>query len=215
MKQMILAGFAAAGLGFLADKADAAAFTGYVGTGDVFFDDAATFDYDPFFLGGLIADPGFLVDISLASDLSAGSLTLFDDFFATVLDGALLDTMLSVDNGVGDDSFSMLFSLTTVATPFAVATFTGDIDGSGTTDFFTDGVLFTDGNLTVTGAAVVPLPAGILLLGTGLAGLCLVRKRRTANGLDVGHSGGIAEANPFRLHSQLNGIVARNRRWTQ
>ena len=101
---------------------------------------------------------------------------------ATVLDGALLDTMLSVDNDVGDDSFAMLFSLSTGASPFAVATFTGDLDGFGTTDFFTDGVFFTDGNLTVTGATVIPLPAGILLLGTGIAGLCLVRKRRKAYG---------------------------------
>jgi len=178
MKQVIFAAVAATGLGVLAGKADAATFSGYIESGVVFFDDAASFDYDPFSLGGLIADPGFLVDIALSSDLSTGSLTLFDDFFATVLDGTLLDTMLSVDNGISDDSFSMLFSLSTGASPFAVATFTGDLDGIGTTDFFTDGVSFADGNLTVTGAAIVPLPAGILLMGTGLAGLCLVRTRR-------------------------------------
>lgn len=182
MKQIVLAAVAAANFGLSVGKAEAATFTGYVGTGDVFFDDAATFDYDPVFLGGSITDPGFLVDISLSFNLTTGSLTLFDDFFATVLAGAVQDTMLSVDDGVGDDSFSMLFALSTGATPFAVATFTGDLDGFGTTDFFTEGVFFSQGNLTVTGATMVPLPAGILLLWTGLAGLCLVRKRTKANG---------------------------------
>jgi hypothetical protein len=182
MKQIILAGLAAACIGVLGDRSEASVFSNYVTTGDVFFDGAATFDYDPGGLGGGIFDPAFLVDISLSADLSAGSLTLFDDFFATVLDGSLLDTMLSVDNDIGDDSFSMLFALDTGPTPFAVATFTGDLDGFGFADFFTDGVLFADGNLEVTGATVIPLPAGILLLGTGLAGLCLVRTRRRLHG---------------------------------
>jgi hypothetical protein len=181
MRQIILAGLAAAGIGVLADTSDASVFSNYVATGDVFFNGAATFDYDPEFVGGFIADPGLLVDIFLETDLSTGALTLSDASFATVLIGALVDTKLNVDNGLGDDSFSMLFSLSTGSTSFALATFTGDLDGLGNTNFFTDGVLAA-GNLEVTGATVIPLPAGIVLLASGIAGLCLVRTRRNAHG---------------------------------
>lgn len=180
MRQTFLAGLAAVGLCSAAGGADAATFAGYTETADVYYDDAATFDYDPVFLGGEIYDdPSFLnrkVDIQLSTGLSSGFLTLFDDTFATVLDGTLLDTMLSVDNDIDDDTFSMLFELTTGSRPYAIATFTGDLDGLGFTDFFTDGVLFEDGSLKIVGAtqddtAVIPLPAGVVLLITGLAAM--------------------------------------------
>lgn len=178
MKKMIAAGVLLAGLGLHANDANALEFSNIVSTGDVFFDDAATFDYDPVSLGGSILDDLGNVDISLSTDLSTGSLTLFDDLFNTVLDGSLQDTMLSIDNDVGDDTFSMLFSLSTGSTPFAIATFVGDLDGFGTTDFLADGVLFVPGDLSIVGATVVPLPASILLLGSGIAGLGLVGARR-------------------------------------
>ncbi|ANB33450.1 hypothetical protein M2324_003855 [Rhodovulum sulfidophilum] len=165
--------------------ANAATFAGYTETSDVYFDDDASFDYDPSFLGGSITSPDFLIDVALAADLSSGFLTLLDDFSVVALDGTLVGTALSVDNGVADDSFSMLFSLSTGIQSYAIATFTGDLDGFGISDFFTDGVLFADGNLTITGAtqdgtAVVPLPAGAVLLLSSLAtiaGFGLPRRR--------------------------------------
>jgi hypothetical protein len=153
-------------------------FRNIVAMGDVFFDGAATLDYDPGILGVEVLEPD--VSITLSEDLSMGFLTLFD--FDPTLDGSLLDTLLTVDNGIRDDSFSMLFASNTGPTPFAVATFTGDLDGFGFANFSTDGVRFGDINLEVTSATVIPLPAGILLLGTGLAGLCLIRTRRRTNG---------------------------------
>jgi hypothetical protein len=99
------------------------------------------------------------VSITRSADLAKGFLTLFD--FDPTLDGSLLDTLLTVDNGIGDDSFSMLFALNTGPTPFAVATSTGDLDGFGFANIITDGVRFADGNLEVTRATVIPLPAGI------------------------------------------------------
>ena len=186
MKQTFLAGLAAAGLCLASSDAGAATFAGYTETADVYFDDAATFDYDPLGLGGSITDPGFLVDIGLSPGLSTGFLTLFDDVFTTVLDGTLVDTMLSVDGNIGVDTFSMLFSLSTGSQPYAVATFSGNLDGFGFFDFYTDGVLFEEGSLKIVGAnpddtAVIPLPAGVVLLISGLAavgGLGAARRRR-------------------------------------
>lgn len=162
---------------------NASPFTGYSETADFFYDDAATFDYDPAFLGGSIFDFAGLVDLSLSTDFGSGSLLLTDNFFSTVLDGSLLDTVLSVDDDIGDDTFSMLFGLTTGSTDYAIATFTGDLDGFGFTDFFNDGVLFADGSLKIVGArqdnaAVVPLPAGLPLLLTGMAGIAWMQRRR-------------------------------------
>jgi len=176
MKRISLGVAAAVGLCLASEATDAATFAGFTETSDVYFNDDATFDYDPLFLGGSIFDPNFLVDVALTPDLSSGALTLYEDFFATVLDGTLVDTALSVDNDVADDTFSMLFSLSIGAQPYAIATFTGDLDGFGFSDFFTDGVLFVDGNLKISGAtqdgaAVVPLPAGVVLLVTGLAAM--------------------------------------------
>lgn len=184
MKPAIVICGALFALGGLSDTAEAATFTGFSETADVYFDDAATFDYDPFFLGGSAFDFGGLVDISLAADLGSGSLLLTDSSFATVLDGGLSDTMLSVNTDIADDTFSMLFELTTGATSHAIATFTGDLDGFGFSDFFTDGALFVDGSLRIVGASedgstVVPLPAGLPLLLSGLFGLAWLRRRQT------------------------------------
>lgn len=185
MKHFVFAALTAVGLGLAAQDASAASFTGYETVGDPFYDGEAEFFYENSFFGGSIFDAPlfFLVDIAFASDLNSGFLTLLDFDTSVVLDGSLLDTMLSVDNDIDDDSFSILFDLSTGPTSFAIATFTGDLDGLGTTDFFTDGVPFAAGGLTITGArstdaTVIPLPAGILLLGTGLAGFGLVQARR-------------------------------------
>lgn len=176
MRKTIVAGIAAAWCCLASGGAVAATFSGYTATTDLYFNGAATFDFDPTFIGGSIVDPDLLADITLWNDLSTGFLTLFDVSSTLILDGALVSTMLSVDNGVGDDAFSMLFDLDVGASPFAIATFTGDLDGLGFTDFFTDGVLFKDGELTISGATqddpnVVPLPAGMVLLVTAFAGL--------------------------------------------
>lgn len=183
MKPTLLVFGALFALGGMSNTADAATFTGFNETSDVYFDDTVTFDYDPFFLGGAVFDFGGLVDISFEADLTNGSLLLSDTLFATVLDGSLSDTMLTVDNDIGDDTFSMLFELATGANSHAIATFTGDLDGFGFSDFFTDGVLFADGNLSIVGASdanatVVPLPAGLPLLASGLFGLIWLRRRQ-------------------------------------
>ena len=161
----------------------ASTFTGYSETADVFYDGAATFDYDPAFLGGALFDLAGLIDISLSTDLRMGSLLLTENLFSTVLDGILLDTVLSVDNDISDDTFSMLFDLTSGSTDYATATFTGDLDGFGFTDFFSEGVLFVDGDLKIVGAepdktAVVPLPSGLTLLLTAFGGAAVFLRRR-------------------------------------
>lgn len=168
----------------MSSVANAATFTGFTETSDVYFDSTATFDYDPSFLGGTIFDFDGLVDISLEPDLASGSLLLTDALFDTVLEGTLSDTELTVDNGIGDDTFSMLFELATGTNSHAIATFTGDLDGLGFTSFFTDGVLFVDGNLSIVGASdanatVVPLPAGLPMLASGLFGLLWLRRRQS------------------------------------
>lgn len=183
MKPAILVFGAAFALSGMSNTAEAATFTGFNETSDVYFNDTATFDYDPFFLGGTVFDFGGLLDISLGADLSNGSLLLSDTSFMTVLDGSLSDTMLTVDNDIGDDTFSMLFELATGTSSHAIATFTGDLDGFGFSDFFADGVLFVDGNLSIVGASdanatVVPLPAGLPLLASGLFGLMWLRRRQ-------------------------------------
>ena len=180
MKNLVLAGAFAAGFLGYGSEADAATFTGYIETTDVFFDGAATFDYDPLFVGGSIFDPGFQVNVALSTDLATGSLLLTDGLFTPVLDGSLVDTMLSVDNGFADDTFSMLFEIVAGSADYAIATFTGDLDGFGFTDFFTDGALFVDGDLSIVGAQVIPLPAGLPLLLTGVGGLLLLRRKRKA-----------------------------------
>ena len=113
MKNTFMAGIALAGILSWSSGAEASSFTGFSETGDVFFNDFADFDYDPFFLGGAVFDFFGLVNIALAPDLGAGSLLLTDDFLAEVLVGALVDTALHADGGASDDSFSMLFDLTT------------------------------------------------------------------------------------------------------
>ncbi|NDK36984.1 hypothetical protein [Rhodovulum sulfidophilum] len=198
MRQTVIAALAASGLYLAAGVAQAATFAGYSETADVYFDDVATFDFEPAGLGGSVADLDLLVDIQLSPDLTAGFLTLFNGALATVLDGSLLDTVLSVDNDLGDDTFSMLFSLSAGSQPYAIATFTGDLDGFGFSDFFTEGVLFVDGGLkivgaTEAGAAIIPLPAGVVLLVTGLAamgGLGATRRRGHPGLLDAPDSKG-------------------------
>lgn len=182
MKNSILALAAVACISASGSASSAATFTGYNETEGALYSDIATFDYDPVFLGGSIFDISGLVDISLSKDLGSGNLLLTDNIFLTVLDGFLLNTSVSVDNGVEDDSFSMLFDLTTGSTDYAIATFTGDLDGLGFTDFFNDGVLFGEGTLKIVGAtqdsaAVVPLPAGLPLLLTGFGGFVLLRRK--------------------------------------
>lgn len=186
MKTVTIAFGAVLALAGISGTAAAATFSGFSETSDVYFDDTATFDYDPFFVGGSAFDFGGLVNISLATDLGSGSLSLSDNAFNTLLDGSLSDNVLSVDNDIGDDTFAMLFELATGATSHAIATFTGDLDGFGPTDFFTDGVLFVDGNLRIVGASkdsmsVVPLPAGLPLLASGLFGLVWLRRRQASS----------------------------------
>jgi hypothetical protein len=185
MKYTAIAGLALAGILTFSSSAQASTFTGFSETADVYFDDAAEFDYDPTFLGGAIFDGLFSVDIGLSADLTTGTLLLTDALLATVLDGTLEDTALDVDNDVADDTLAMLFHLTTGATDYAIATFTGDLDGSGTTDFFTDGVFFEPGTLRIVGATkddstVIPLPAGMPLLLGSLGLLALARKKKKA-----------------------------------
>ena len=176
MKHFILAGLIAAMSWTATEQAEASVFPQYVETTDVFFDGFAGLDYDPILLGGQVFGADAPVDIGFAPDFSTGFLTLFDTNFATVLDGDLLDVALSTDGGVNDDSFAMLFRLATGATPFAIATFVGDLDGGGTTDFFQDGVFFAPGDLTVTGATVIPLPASVLLLLGALGATAATRR---------------------------------------
>src|SRR6056297_3236768 len=182
MKNLVLVGAIAAGLLGYGSEADAATFNGYIETTDVYFDGAATFDYDPLFVGGSIFDPVFQVNVALSTDLATGSLLLTAGLFTPVLDGSVVDTMLSVDNGFAGDTFSMLFEIVAGSADYAIATFTGDLDGFGFTDFFTDGVLFADGNLSIAGAeldtTVIPLPAGLPLLLSGVGGLLLLRRKR-------------------------------------
>lgn len=183
MKSFLAA--AVMGIGALtwSGTAQASTFAGYSETSDVYFDGPVEFDYDPFFLGVTVIDPDFRVDMPISPDLGTGSLLLRDAFFSVVVDGALLDTAVHVDNGPSDDTFSALFELSTGATDYAIATFTGDLDGLGLTDFFVDGVLFQPGNFRIVGATkdetpVVPLPAGLILLVTGFGSLVIVRRRR-------------------------------------
>lgn len=183
MKTTIFASAVIACTSIWGSVASAATFTGYNETTDVFYNDAATLDYDPDFLGGSIFDLSGFVDISLSTALDSGTLLLTDNLFSTVLDGSLLEISLSVDDDIADDSFSMLFDLSTGSTNYAIATFTGDLDGGGFTDFSSDGVFFVDGNLKIVGAvkdsaAVIPLPAGLPLLLTGIAGIAFVQRRR-------------------------------------
>lgn len=178
MKHTISAFATVVCLSFLGTASSAATFTGYSETADVFYDDASTFDYDPFFLGGSIFDLANLVNISFSTDLGTGSLLLTDSSFATVLDGFLLDSALNVDDDIADDSFSMLFDLTTGPTNYTIATFTGNLDSLGSTDFFTDGVLFADGNLKIVGATQIPLPTILPLFVIGLSGLFIFARRK-------------------------------------
>lgn len=184
MNKVLLAAAAVAGVLSFGAAAHASTFAGFTETTDVFFDGGAEFDYDPFFLGGSISESSFVLNLALSPDLGTGSLLLTDDLtFSTVLEGDLEDTALQADGAAVDDTFSMLFSLTTGSTDFAIATFTGDLDGFGTTDFLTDGVFFEPGNLTIVGATqdqttVVPLPAGLPLLLAGIGALFHVRRRQ-------------------------------------
>jgi len=184
MLKNALAAFAALTLGITVQGSSlASTFSGFSETSDLFYDNPATLDYDPSFVGGSVFDQAFLVDISFTPDLETGSLLLTDSSFATVLDGTLLETALNVDNGAADDSFSMIFNLATGPAAYAIATFTGDLDGLGFTNFFSDGVFYLDGNLKIVGAeqnstAVVPLPAGLPLLLTGVGGLVLFRRKQ-------------------------------------
>ena len=184
MKNIVLAAATVAGVVGWSGRATASPFTGFTETTDVFFMDQVEFDYDPVFLGGAISDFFGDLNIALATDLSNGTLLLTDPFdFSTVLEGALEDTALHVDDNIADDTFSMLFSITTGAVNYAIASFTGSLDGGGFTDFSTDGLFFEPGTLKITGAtkdqaAVVPLPAGLPLMLAGICTLAVLRRRR-------------------------------------
>lgn len=185
MKNVVLAAAAVFGVLSSGSSAQAATFSGFTETADIFFDGSAELDYDPFFLGGAITEPNLVLNLTFAASLSTGSLLLTEGIapFGAVLEGSLDDTALNVDSGSGVDTIAMLFSLTTGSTDYAIATFAGDLDGMGATDFFVDGVFFEPGSLQIVGAtkdqaAVVPLPAGLPLLLTGIGALAVMRRRQ-------------------------------------
>lgn len=177
---------AALGLGMMAHAASASTFMGYELAGAAYFDGSATLDYDPIFMGLAMSDDVGDLDVALETDLASGYLTLLDPS-GPVLDGSLIATAFESDGGLLDDTFSMLFELTVGATPYAIATFIGDLDGGGTVDFLTEGALFASGTATITGAVaaetpVIPLPASLPLLIGGFGALGLASRRRRKAG---------------------------------
>lgn len=160
----------------------AASFVGYT-EGDVLLSDSGQLDYDPVGFGLALLDNGLLLDVSADETLSTGALTLFDTFGGLFIDApTLIDIRLTVEAS-GDDLFEALFEVASGPHTHVIAMFTGDLDGSGTTDFFTDGAVFVPGTVRVVAASadpVTPIPVpGTLPLALGaVGGLILLRRAR-------------------------------------
>lgn len=173
---------AAAAFLAMAGQTQAATFAGYEVTGNILATTDAEIDYLPGVFPGTITDLDFLLNMEFDGPVWDGFATISDDVtFATVFDGTLLDGMLTTDGDVGDDTLSLLFE-GTVGAPFAILTFIGDLDGMGFSDFFTDGVSFGAGTVTVDAAklSAVPVPASLPLLLVGLGGIAAVSRRKKA-----------------------------------
>lgn len=165
----------------LSKAVEAATFPGFSELDTVYYEGVSIFDFDPISLGGAIFEPSGTLDIALSSDLSIGSLVLVENSIEPIISGDLLSIALAVDSGVGDDSFKMLFRLTTGTTSHAIASFNGNLDGFGSDDFFSEGTRFSEGSFRIVGAVdgsptPVPLPASLILLLSGLFGLTIRRR---------------------------------------
>ncbi|SFB14369.1 VPLPA-CTERM protein sorting domain-containing protein [Poseidonocella pacifica] len=161
--------------------AQAATLSNVTPTSDIYFAGDVEVDYDPGFLGLFIGDLGGLLSVSGPAPFDGTtSLAIVDAGFATVASGTLTDYELSADGGAGVDTLHMLFELSTGSQPYALATFMGDFDGGGTTDFFTNGVAFVGATASVVGATVVPLPASLPLLLAGLGAAGFIGRRSRA-----------------------------------
>lgn len=152
-------------------------------TSDMFFPSGLVdLDFEPLLLGGTVFEALGLLNASFETDFSLGSFSVFDALDPSIVtyDGDIVEHRL-IQDPVGDDTLAFLLSNTTPTSPgFAVATLVGDLDGGGSGDFLIDGVLFEPVTLTITGAAPIPLPAGMWFMLAGLGGFAVVRKARRA-----------------------------------
>ncbi|EAQ04195.1 hypothetical protein OB2597_08634 [Pseudooceanicola batsensis HTCC2597] len=189
MKHFIKTAIGAAAIALSAGAAQAVSLDDVVATGPEYFNGIVDLDYNLTFgpdagsitdLVGPFPVGGNLSFDSLTDAFISSSLTVFDTDFSILFDGTVEDHSLSQDFGPGDDVLTLLLVRSFGgATPYAIATLTGDLDALG--GFFAVGFA-GDVNLTVTGAITpaIPLPASLPLLLAGIGGMGYVARRRKA-----------------------------------
>ena len=173
MKHAVLAATFAGALALLPAAGRAAVTLNDVTPGDEYFFGNGALTYDLGSQGLAVFDLGSpaLVQVTAAPGFATGTLTLGSD----PIRGILIDTLFTPGRSVG--TFAMLFEITEgVLGSHAIVTFAGGLDSG----FLTEGVARVEGTLTVeaAGVSVIPLPAGIVLLLTGLGGLAALGRRR-------------------------------------
>lgn len=167
----------------VAGGASAATFAGYTPGAPLYLGDATVFS-DVGGFGTIDSNfPDTLASITFNLDPllgPSGTLSINDGSdppLETASSFTLVDYVITETGDPSDDEIAFLFDLDTG--PFAIATFVGDLDGFGLGDFFEFGA-FASGSLTVVqatrDAAVIPLPAGGILILTGLAALATARR---------------------------------------
>lgn len=139
-------------------------------------------DFDPFTSGlsmtddftGLISDPEGASTFTIFADVvdataASGGLAVTAADGSSFLGGALRSFDLTLDEA-GEDAFALRFALDSGSNAddfgslgaLVAALVPGDFDTGGTSDFFTDGVLFVSADISLAPAAPlapIPLPA--------------------------------------------------------
>jgi hypothetical protein len=156
-------------------------------SGPAVVDNDSIFGFSAVEFGPLVSTPSgagsLVIDAVLTSGggFTSGALAITGTG-PNYLSGTLADVGFAFEPS-GDDTLQLLFNSNSGTAQSAygslvLASFTGNLDSGGTSDFFSDGVVFADAIFELVSVTQIPTPGTLALLVAALIGLIWLNEFR-------------------------------------